>query len=326
MKSEFLGVVSHELRTPLVSVLGTADLLLEQPDGPLPPRTLRYVESIAAGGRRLLELVNHTIDIARLDAGGVEVDPTPCSLLDVGHATVSAFQQAARAKHGAVSLSIDPPAVSIQSDGRLLIKVLHCLMSNAVKFTPSGGRTGIEIAGDGPARAVRITVWDTGTGIAPEKVGLLFRPFAQLDGHLQRSFEGTGLGLALVDRLTRLLGASLSVESEVGKGSRFTVTFPWQPKEAAPGGPSVPEGRDAAAGEASSRATALLGNVPPGLREALAAAVRRADLDLITASVDALSESDPEAAVVVQELLDRFEYDRLLGLVKERAPVEPTGD
>ena len=105
------------------------------------------------------------------------------------------------------------------------------LLNNSVKFTPEGGMIGLEVRGDAEHQMVRLTVWDTGIGISPQDLGRLFQPFVQLDGSLSRQYAGTGLGLALVYRMVEMHGGSVTVESEVGKGSRFTVSLPWREDE-----------------------------------------------------------------------------------------------
>ena len=116
----------------------------------------------------------------------------------------------------------------MQADERRLKQILVNLLSNAVKFTPEGGEIGLQVLGDVEQQIVHFIVWDTGIGIAQENIGRLFQPFVQLDSSLSRQYAGTGLGLALVRRLAELHGGSVSVESEVGKGSRFTVSLPWR--------------------------------------------------------------------------------------------------
>jgi CheY-like chemotaxis protein len=123
---------------------------------------------------------------------------------------------------------LDNDVTTIDADGRRLKQILVNLLSNAVKFTPEGGKIGLEVEGDAKQQVVRFTVWDTGIGIAQEDMARLFQPFVQLDASLSRKYEGTGLGLSLVYRMVEMHGGSVSVESDVGQGSRFTVSLPWR--------------------------------------------------------------------------------------------------
>ena len=229
-KSEFLALVSHELKTPLVSVVGMADLVLEQE---LPPGIRKPVEAIASGGRRLVHLVNDAVEIARIDAGKAAVFAGPTPLKMIARAAVQPYVPACEKKGQTLESSVEPSDLSIETDGEYLVRLLRALVSNAVKFTSDGGRVGVEIVGDAGSKSARITVWDGGIGIAPEDLVRLFQPFGQLHGGLSRAYGGFGLGLALADRIAHLLGTSIVVESEVGRGSRFSVSFPWTP----PAGP-----------------------------------------------------------------------------------------
>ena len=245
IKDEFLATMSHELRTPLGAVLTMSSLLQEQAHGPLPAESLRQARVIEESGNYLLGLINDIIDVARIDAGKIEAEVDSCRLADVGQKAASAIQQSAGVKGLSVSLSVDPPDVTVLTDHRRLVQLLLTLLSNAVKFTPEGGGIGVEIAGDEAAGIVRIAVWDTGIGIAPEDLDKIFQPFVQLDARINRAYGGTGLGLALVERLARLIRATVAVESEAGRGCRFTVAIPWQPTAGSiePGGADARGGR-----------------------------------------------------------------------------------
>jgi CheY-like chemotaxis protein len=139
----------------------------------------------------------------------------------------------AQRKQLKVSTNIDTVAITIQADERQLKQILVNLLSNAVKFTPEGGAIGLEVVGNATRETVDFTVWDQGIGIGHEDLEQLFQPFVQLDSSLARQYPGTGLGLALTQRLVDLHGGCISVESEPGKGSRFTVSLPWQPSDLA---------------------------------------------------------------------------------------------
>ncbi len=227
LKDRFLASVSHELRAPLGAVLGMATLLREESPGTLSPEALNQLSVIASSGNHLLGVVNDIIDVARIEAGKLDIEFFPCLLAEVGESALRGFRREAAEKGLEVSLSDGPPGLSVETDSHRLLQLLRCLLDNAAKFTPRGGRIGLDIAGDEEAGLARITVWDTGIGIAPEDVKQLFGAFVQLDTRTAPEYRGLGLGLALVQHLVKLLGASIEVKSEVGQGSRFIVTLPW---------------------------------------------------------------------------------------------------
>jgi signal transduction histidine kinase len=226
LKDEFMAAVSHELRTPLTGVLGIAEALQEQYAGPLNERQLHYVHSIQESGAHLLSLVNSILHYTALMGGNVTARQEPCNLDELSAIAVRAVRPNAEKKGLTVELSVVPPDLSILSDGNGIIQVLKELLENAVKFTPDDGRVGLEIRDEDLNEGVRLTVWDTGIGIAPEQQATIFQPFLQGDARLARTYEGLGLGLAYARRMVELLGGSIKVESELGTGSRFIVTLP----------------------------------------------------------------------------------------------------
>ena len=147
-------------------------------------------------------------------------------------ASLRLVKQQAHEKQLTVTYAIGAGVGTMIADERRLKQIIVNLLSNAVKFTPDGGAIGLQVEGDPEAQTLRFTVWDTGIGISQSQLGQLFRPFVQLDSTLSRHYSGTGLGLALVLRLTHLHDGSVSVESEEGHGSRFTVTLPWRRSDA----------------------------------------------------------------------------------------------
>jgi signal transduction histidine kinase/CheY-like chemotaxis protein len=226
-KDEFLATMSHELRTPLTAILAFSDLLSEEVYGPLNARQRQAAGDIRESGRHLLDLINDVLDVAKIDAGTLTLDVGPVEVKTISWASLRLIEQAAKRKHLHISTSFDRAVNIIQGDERRVKQILVNLLSNAVKFTPEGGEIGLEIEGDPEAHVVHFTVWDTGIGIAKEDVKRLFQPFVQLDTSLSREHGGTGLGLALVHRMTELHGGGVMVESEPGRGSRFTVSLPW---------------------------------------------------------------------------------------------------
>ncbi|MCG3209033.1 MAG: Sensor histidine kinase RcsC [Anaerolineae bacterium] len=241
LKDEFLASMSHELRTPLNAILGMSESLSEQVYGPLNEDQLDSVHEISTSGHHLLELINDILDLSKIEAGKMELTLEPVSLQGVYQASLRMIKQAAFAKELKVVSTLDQSVGAIWADERRLKQILVNLLSNAVKFTPAGGRIGLDVVSDEAAEEVKFTVWDTGIGIAPEHMTRLFKPFVQLDSRLSRRFEGTGLGLALVYRLVEMHGGSVSAESQVGQGSRFTVSLPWSPATPADGQPGADE-------------------------------------------------------------------------------------
>jgi signal transduction histidine kinase/CheY-like chemotaxis protein/low affinity Fe/Cu permease len=228
LKDEFLATMSHELRTPLNAILGMSEALHEKVYGPLNEKQLKSLCSIEESGHHLLSLINDILDVSKIEAGKIELEVGPVSVEPVCRASLELIKQDAHKKRLKISSSFDNAVTIIQADGRRLKQILVNLLSNAVKFTPEGGALGLEVVGDAEREAVHFTVWDTGIGILEEDMGRLFQPFVQLDSSLSRRYAGTGLGLSLVYRLADMHGGSVSLESEVGKGSRFTVSLPWQ--------------------------------------------------------------------------------------------------
>ncbi|MBK8902301.1 MAG: response regulator [Anaerolineaceae bacterium] len=227
MKDEFLASVSHELRTPLNAILGISEALQEEVFGSMNEKQLGSLRSIEESGRHLLALINDILDLSKMEAGKLELELAPMPVELVCQSSLRMIKQNAHKKNLHIHSSFDSQVTTLMADERRVKQILVNLLSNAVKFTPEGGNIGIEVIGDTEANAVLITVWDTGIGIADEHLQQLFRPFVQLDSRLSREYAGTGLGLSLVLRMMELHGGSVAVDSKVGQGSRFTVSFPW---------------------------------------------------------------------------------------------------
>ncbi len=227
-KDEFLAAMSHELRTPLNSIIGLSEALQEDVYGQLNDRQLRSIAIIEESGRHLLALINDILDVSKIEAGKLELTIGPVAIEPMCQASLGIVRQMARKKRQTLSLTLDERVQAVQADARRLKQILVNLLDNAVKFTPEGGAIGLEVQADEEREAVHFTVWDTGIGISPENMGRLFKPFVQLDSRLSREYSGTGLGLVLVQRMAELHGGSVTVESEAGKGSRFTVSLPWR--------------------------------------------------------------------------------------------------
>jgi len=223
-KSEFLANISHELRTPLNAVIGFSEVLELEIFGPLANERYRsYVTDIKASGTHLLSLINDILDLSKIEAGkfALKIDQVECG--EMMNAVARLIRT--RAEAGGLHFTVHPLAapIAVGCDERAVKQVLINLLSNAVKFTPAGGRVELECrpAEDGVAFVVR----DTGIGISAEDIETALAPFGQIDSHLSRRFEGTGLGLPIVKGICELHGGSLHLESQVGRGTTVTAVI-----------------------------------------------------------------------------------------------------
>jgi signal transduction histidine kinase/DNA-binding response OmpR family regulator/CHASE3 domain sensor protein len=227
-KSEFLALMSHELRTPLNSIIGFSEVLIDSKFGALNDRQDRYVRNINDSGQYLLRLISDLLDMSKIEAGRLEVNRDPCLIGPIITEALALLQPLADEKQ----LEIVPPAEPLQpalwADALRVKQVLFNLLSNAIKFTPPGGRIAV-LAEPTATGALRVTVADSGDGIAAGDLPKLFVPFSQLPNARRESLAGTGLGLALVRRLMELMEGRVSVESTLGQGSRFWFELPLAP-------------------------------------------------------------------------------------------------
>lgn len=221
----FLSSLSHELRTPLNTILGAAELLDDEVLGALTIQQRGAVQRITRGGSRLLALVARLLDYVALASGQAAARIETVALEQVCRQCLAVAQAAADAK-GLQLLSSIPSGITISADPAQLIQMLTIVLENAVKFTPGGGRIGLEVTLDELNASVQLTIWDTGIGIAEEQRDRLFQPFSQIDARLARSYDGVGLGLALAHRVVQLHHGTISVESTPGHGSRFIIRIP----------------------------------------------------------------------------------------------------
>jgi len=263
LKDEFLANMSHELRTPLNAILGLSEVLQEHVYGPLNQRQARAIGTIEHSGRHLLELINDILDLSKIEAGKFDLQLADVSVRRLCEASLEVVQPMAARKAIGLTVDIADTVDCIWADERRLRQVLINLLTNAIKFTPDGGQVTLSInwiAADLPVMSpgvsqpssdtdiasvagtasspaimptaeqrIEFTVTDTGIGIAPEDVDRLFQAFVQIDSRLNRQYSGTGLGLALVKRIAELHGGDVTVTSQVGEGSRFTVQLPQPP-------------------------------------------------------------------------------------------------
>jgi PAS domain S-box-containing protein len=225
LKSEFLANMSHELRTPLNGIIGFAEFLIDGKPGPLNAKQTEYLGDILTSGRHLLQLINDVLDIAKVEAGRMDLTTAEFSLPASINEVCAIARPIAEKKRIKIGITADPALDRVTLDPQKFKQILYNLLSNAVKFTDEGGSVEITAAvADGDH--FRLDVQDTGIGIREEDFGRLFREFEQIDSGTSRHYEGTGLGLALTRKLVELHGGTISVRSEPGKGSTFSVALP----------------------------------------------------------------------------------------------------
>ncbi len=249
LKDEFLALIGHELKTPLTAVLGLSSLLKDRMLGPLNDRQARYTQLIYQSGRHLMTVVNDILDLTRIETGQLELELEPVSIAE---ACDRAYRQACQLHPGSPSqtgktsdpaaiapfqLDIEPGLDRLVADRARLCQMLANLLSNALKFTAPEGNVGLRVGRW--EDWIAFTVWDTGIGIPATKQHLIFQKFQQLESPLNRQFEGTGLGLVLVQKLARAHGGEVSFVSAEGEGSEFTLLLPPIPPK--PESPSVEE-------------------------------------------------------------------------------------
>ena len=249
LKSDFLATMSHELRTPLNSILGFSDLMLA--NAQTPDKQRRWAGNIQTSGRQLLALINDLLDLAKIEAGKMEVRPETIDVAEICENLLAMFRPLAEKKNIDLrsSMAVDlPPATQ---DAGKLRQILSNLLSNAIKFTPEGGR--VSLSAEASGQNLLLTVSDTGVGIAEEDQEAVFDKFRQAANPLTREHAGTGLGLSIVRELSKLLGGEVTLKSELGRGSTFTVRLPLELRQSAryvyqPPAGVLADGPDAVAG------------------------------------------------------------------------------
>ena len=223
-KDQFLANMSHELRTPLNGIIGFAEFLTDEKPGPLNPKQKEYLGDILQSGKHLLHVINDVLDLAKVEAGKMELRPERFSLRTAIDDVHAGIELAAQKKRLRVDIDIAPDLDEVTLDRKRFKQVLYNLLSNAVKFTNEDGQTQV-IAAKIDDDRFKVVVKDTGIGIKAQNLTRLFKEFEQIDPDRWRD-QGTGLGLVLTQRIVQLHGGTISVESEFGKGTTFTVVLP----------------------------------------------------------------------------------------------------
>jgi len=220
--------MSHELRTPLTAIIGFSDVMLGGMSGEFNEQNRKFLNNIANSGKHLLILINNILDLSKIEAGKMELEPETCSVSEVFNDTRAITSALALKKDISMKYSVEPE-LSVYADRVRFKQIIYNLISNAIKFTSKGGSVAVSAtkAGD----FVRVSVSDTGIGISKENQKFLFQPFRQVDSSINRQYEGTGLGLALVRKFVDLHGGRVWVESETGKGSSFYIRIAFEIQE-----------------------------------------------------------------------------------------------
>jgi protein-histidine pros-kinase len=224
-KDHFLANMSHELRTPLNGIIGFSEFLIDEKPGPLRPKQKEYLNDVLSSGRHLLILINDLLDLAKIEAGKMELHPEHVVIRDALAEATAVIKGMADQKHIDLTVTVDAGLQTATLDPQKFRQVLYNLLSNAVKFTDEGGKVEVR-AKRLDSRHLEVQVRDTGIGIKAKDFGRLFTEFEQLDSGTARRFEGTGLGLALTKKIVELQGGHITVETKPGQGSLFTATLP----------------------------------------------------------------------------------------------------
>ncbi len=228
-KTRFLANMSHELRTPLNAIIGFAEVIQKQLMGPLGnARYAEYVDDILSSGQHLLSLINNILDMSKIESGSWRIQPEMTDPVEIMEASLRTFRERAEGRGIFMAMTVDARLFEGFVDRQALRQILLNLISNAVKFTPPGGRieVGAEPLGDG---AFAVWVRDTGIGIAPENIPVVLAPFGQVENDLTRQYEGSGLGLPLVKSLVEMHGGRFEIHSALGEGTMIRASFPPPP-------------------------------------------------------------------------------------------------
>jgi PAS domain S-box-containing protein len=224
-KDSFLASMSHELRTPLNGIIGFAEFLADSKPGPVNAKQKEYLEDILNSGQHLLHLINDILDTVKIQAGKLELNPETFPLAEAIQEVCAGVRPLAQNKRIQVRVEVAPCLHAVTLDQQRFKQILYNLLSNALKFTNDGGDVEINAQSDG-AHGFNVSVRDSGIGIKPEDLERLFKEFEQLESGTARRYGGTGLGLALTRKIVEIQGGTITVQSEVGKGSTFAVRLP----------------------------------------------------------------------------------------------------
>jgi PAS domain S-box-containing protein len=225
LKSEFLANMSHELRTPLNAIIGFAELMFDGEVDPASPQHKEFLGDILASGRHLLQLINDILDLAKVEAGKLEFHPEPADPARLVGEVCAILRSTVAGKNLSIRADVDRSLTDVVLDGARFKQILYNYLSNALKFTPEGGRVVVRVQPEGREH-IRVEVTDTGIGIAPSDISRLFTEFQQLEAGAAKRHQGTGLGLALTKRLVESQGGTVGVLSVLGRGSTFYATLP----------------------------------------------------------------------------------------------------
>jgi two-component system CheB/CheR fusion protein len=228
-KSEFLANMSHELRTPLNSIIGFSEILQAGTFGALNEKQKSYVNYVLTSGRHLLLLVNDVLDLAKAEAGKMELVFSVFSIKDKLEEAFVLFKQQVVEKKIELSLEIPKDISNVEADERRFKEMIFNLLANAIKFTPEGGKVGVRVFGH--PEEIEFEVWDTGVGIAPENMSKMFNVFMRIEPSFSKATEGTGLGLSYTKKLVELHGGRIWIKSDgLGKGAQVSFVLPIKQK------------------------------------------------------------------------------------------------
>ncbi|HJH29225.1 MAG TPA: hypothetical protein C5S51_05970 [Methanosarcinaceae archaeon] len=228
-KDKFLANMTHELKTPLNSIIGFSELLHDDKAGTLNQKQSRYISNVLTSSKHLLEIVNDILDISKIESGTVELQYEKIPIYAIFNDISTTMSPLASKKTITIESNIEPDLTTIMADQNKIKQILYNLVNNAIKFTPEDGHVTINVFRR--EDMLQVEVEDSGIGIPKVDIDKIFHPFVQLDGSTAREYEGTGLGLSIVKRFVELHNGKIWVESELGKGSTFTFTLPFNKDE-----------------------------------------------------------------------------------------------
>jgi two-component system cell cycle sensor histidine kinase PleC len=225
-KTDFLANMSHELRTPLNAIIGFSQMLSRKPPQPADEGKRReYALYIENAGNHLLAIISDILDMSKIESDSIELDSAPCRIGELLSPCVTMLRDRIAARSQLLDVRVNAVMPQINVDARRFKQVIINLLSNANKFTPDGGLISVHAARS-PDGRVSVTITDTGVGMDSDQLAVALKPFGQIQGALTRAHEGTGLGLPIAKKLTEIQGGTFDIESEPGKGTRITLTFP----------------------------------------------------------------------------------------------------